>query len=87
MSSRGVFGPTFQEDPVLCEVDLAHDPKAYPAEQVTRDWSLERERERLCPVSRLALYTNMYTCMYVRMYLCTYVSMYVIMRKRETLSD
>ena len=46
MSSRGVFGPTFQEDPVLCEVDLAHDPKAYPAEQVTRDWSLERERER-----------------------------------------
>ena len=38
-------GLTFQEDPEACEVDLAHDPKAYPAEQVTRDgqWNGKEE--------------------------------------------
>ena len=50
---RPVSSPTFQEGPVLCEVDFAHGPKAYPAEQVARDWSLEKER--VCPVSRFAL--------------------------------
>ena len=29
----------------MCVVDLAHDPKAYPAEQVTRDGPVERKEE------------------------------------------
>ena len=49
-------GPNFQEDLEACEVDFAHDPKAYPAEQVTRDGPVEGKRRGL----RLAC--SMYTC-------------------------
>ena len=48
-------GPTFQKGPEACEVDLAHDPKAYPTEQVTRDGPVERKRRGLRLVCRLAL--------------------------------
>ena len=53
MLSQGVVDPpfrkalscAFQEGPELCEVDLAHDPKAYPAEQVTHDRSSDRKEK------------------------------------------
>ena len=48
-------GPTFQEGPEAREVDLAHDAKAYPAEQVTRDAPVKAKRRGLCLVCRLAL--------------------------------
>ena len=48
-------GPTFREDPDACEVDLAHDPKAYPAEQVTRDGPVEGKRRGWRLACRLAL--------------------------------
>ena len=67
-------GPTFQEDPEACQVDLAHDPKAYPAEQVTRDGPVEGKRRGLRLVCRLALSscerTPVCNCIYVYMYMC-----------------
>ena len=44
----GSAGPTFQEVPEACEVDLAHDPKAKPAEQVARDGPVWKGREEGC---------------------------------------
>ena len=67
-------GPTFQEDPEACELDLSHDPKAHPAEQVTRDGPVEGKRRRLHLACRLAFLVavsgHQYVYVYIYIYMC-----------------
>ena len=64
----------------MSEVDLAHDPKAYPAEQVTRDGQVQGKEEgcALCAGLHLvAVGGHQYVSVSVTVYVYVYVHVYV----------